>query len=112
MLEFVGSSGPGWRASYTDNPVYAGTGRPIDVAADAALRIQISMGNAGSDGEVEVRTGQWDPGLAENEEIHLHGWFEGYMQLILGVGSPQPPFRVFTLNDPTRVVTDVVHVEG
>ena len=37
----------------------------------------------------------------------LRGVFEGYTQAFVGVDDEQRPFRVFSLEDPTRVVVDV-----
>ena len=41
------------------------------------------------------------------EEVQLLGVFEGYTQAFVGVDGEQRPFRVFGLENPTRVVVDV-----
>ncbi|MFE6235672.1 hypothetical protein [Cellulosimicrobium sp. NPDC057862] len=110
VLELGGTGTPGWRVEYVDQPVDDGKGDVVAVDGDAYLQVMISGSGYPMDTGVDeyagpnpVRAG--DDG--EVEEVLLRGVFEGYTQAFVGVDDEQRPFRVFALEDPTRVVVDV-----
>lgn len=110
VFELGGTGTPGWRVEYVDQPVDDGKGDVVAVDGDAYLQVMISGSGYPMDTGVEeyagpnpVRAG--DDG--EVEEVLLRGVFEGYTQAFVGVDDEQRPFRVFSLEDPTRVVVDV-----
>jgi len=110
VLELGGTGTPGWRVEYVDQPVDDGSGNVTTVDGDAYLQVMISGSGYPMDTGVEeytepnpVRAG--DDG--EVEEVLLRGVFEGYTQAFVGVDDERRPFRVFSLEDPTRVVVDV-----
>lgn len=111
VLTFKGEGTPGWRVGYEDNPAAAGSGRPIDTEGDASLVAQVSGLVLPTEGDGQVQPGSRETDLPEIEEVYLEGWFEGEVQLVLGVDSPDAPFRVFALTDPVRVVIDVQHTD-
>ena len=49
------------------------------------------------------------PDYAVLREVNVRGQFEGQHLAYLGLATPDHPFRVFALTDPTRVVVDVRH---
>ncbi|MFF2833752.1 hypothetical protein ACFVSK_18450 [Cellulosimicrobium cellulans] len=110
VFELGGTGTPGWRVEYVDQPVDDGKGDVVAVDGDAYLQVMISGSGYPMDTGVDeyagpnpVRAG--DDG--EVEEVLLRGVFEGYTQAFVGVDDEQRPFRVFSLEDPTRVVVDV-----
>ncbi|MFF8347317.1 hypothetical protein ACF049_15775 [Cellulosimicrobium funkei] len=110
VFELGGTGTPGWRVEYVDQPTDDGKGDVVAVDGDAYLQVMISGSGYPMDTGVEeyagpnpVRAG--DDG--EVEEVLLRGVFEGYTQAFVGVDDEQRPFRVFSLEDPTRVVVDV-----
>ena len=112
VLTFEGSGTPGWHVDYQANPAADGSGRPIQVDGDAALVAHVSGLVLPTEGDGQLAPETSDPDLPEIDELHVDGWFEGQVQLVLGIDSAQAPFRVFPLTDPTRLVIDVQHVEG
>ncbi|WP_454729596.1 AMIN-like domain-containing (lipo)protein [Cellulosimicrobium protaetiae] len=110
VFELGGTGTPGWRVEYVDQPVDDGKGDVVAVDGDAYLQVMISGSGYPMDTGVDeyagpnpVRAG--DDG--EVEEVLLRGVFEGYTQAFVGVDDERRPFRVFSLEDPTRVVVDV-----
>lgn len=110
VFELGGTGTPGWRVEYVDQPVDDGKGDVVAVDGDAYLQVMISGSGYPMDTGVDeyagpnpVRAG--DDG--EVEEVLLRGVFEGYTQAFVGVDDEQRPFRVFSLEDPARVVVDV-----
>ncbi|MCK9793021.1 hypothetical protein M1843_04585 [Isoptericola sp. 4D.3] len=112
VLDLAGEGTPGWDVGYVDEPVDDGSGEPVDVDGDAALRVRLSgMAMPGEDPQITEYDGATvDPeGTASVEEVVYRFWFEGYTTAFVGVGEPGLPFRVFALEDPARVVVDVRH---
>ncbi|WP_218027173.1 AMIN-like domain-containing (lipo)protein [Cellulosimicrobium cellulans] len=110
VFELGGTGTPGWRVEYVDQPVDDGKGDVVTVDGDAYLQVMISGSGYPMDTGVDEYAGP-NPVRAgddsEVEEVLLRGVFEGYTQAFVGVDDEQRPFRVFSLEDPTRVVVDV-----
>ena len=110
VLELGGTGTPGWRVEYVDQPTDDGSGNLATVAGDAYLQVMISGSGYPMDTGVEEYT-EPNPVVGsddgEVEEVLLRGVFEGYTQAFVGVDDERRPFRVFALEDPTRVVVDV-----
>ncbi|WP_435736444.1 hypothetical protein V5D56_16905 [Cellulosimicrobium sp. PMB13] len=110
VLELGGTGTPGWRVEYVDRPVGDGKGDVVEVDGDAFLQVMISGSGYPMDTGVEEHS---EPNPVEGgddgviEEVRLLGVFEGYTQAFVGVDGEQRPFRVFALENPTRVVVDV-----
>lgn len=106
---------PSWRVAYTDTVTQSGSGRTVDVAGDAYLTVIMSGATAVRlDGEeiIEVYTGpdRLDPtsaGASAIQEVVATGDFEAVLEWAVGLDE-QRPFRAFTLDDPSRVVVDVM----
>ncbi len=109
VFELGGTGTPGWRVEYVDQPVDDGRRRRRRrrrrVPAGHDLRLGVPHGHRGRG----VRRSEPRPGGddGEVEEVLLRGVFEGYTQAFVGVDDERRPFRVFSLEDPARVVVDV-----
>lgn len=106
---------PSWRVAYTDTVTESGSGRTVDVAGDAFLAVTMS-GATGVrfEGEdiIEVYTGPerlegQAVGADVVQEVVATGDFEATLDWAIGLDE-QRPFRAFTLEDPSRVVVDVM----
>ncbi|QJW38360.1 hypothetical protein FIC82_009145 [Cellulosimicrobium protaetiae] len=110
VFELGGTGTPGWRVEYVDQPTDDGKGDVVAVDGDAYLQVMISGSGYPMDTGVDEYT-EPNPLRAgddgEVEEVLLRGVFEGYTQAFVGVDDVRRPFRVFSLEDPTRVVVDV-----
>ncbi len=110
VFELGGTGTPGWRVEYVDEPIDEGSGNLAAVDGDAYLQVMISGTGYPTDTGVEEYAGP-NPVVAgddgEVEEVLLRGVFEGYTQAFVGVDDERRPFRVFSLENPTRVVVDV-----
>ena len=105
---------PSWAVAYTDEITESGSGRPVDIAGDAFLSVTMS-GASGVDmtGQdfVEVYTGPEriagsESGASVVQEVVEAGDFEAVMDWGIGL-TGERPFRVFTLQDPSRLVVDI-----
>lgn len=111
VIDLSGSGRPGWTAEYTETPIQQGSGREVDLAGNAALAIQIDGVMLPTEEGAEPWEGpeELSPRSAGVVEQVIHGpLFEGTQQIFVGLTSAEP-FRVFALEDPTRVVIDVQH---
>ncbi|ACQ79849.1 conserved hypothetical protein [Beutenbergia cavernae DSM 12333] len=108
VVELTGTGTPGWLAEYVDSASSQGAGDPIDLDGDAILSVAIS-GSTYPDpdaGDYYDGPARLDVGTEQIEELVYDGIFEGVSLVFLGVDE-EAPFRVFALENPTRVVIDV-----
>lgn len=110
-LDGRGSGQPGWRVEYVDQATDDGSGHAVEVDGDAILRVSLSGTAIPTDSGVEEFSGdRIEPEDTESvDEIVYRYWFEGYTTAFLGIDEGERPFRVFLLENPTRVVVDVQH---
>jgi hypothetical protein len=111
VLDLAGEGSPGWRAEYVDDPTQMAAGGPVYLPGEAYLLLL-----------VEGVIYPTEPGAVEFEgprsilpqsagvvqEVRYGAMFEGQLEIWVGLSSEQP-FRVFRLEDPTRVVLDMHH---
>lgn len=110
-LDGTGSGQPGWRVEYVDQATDDGSGHTVPVDGDAILRVSLSgTANPMDSGVEEFPGDRTVPADTESvNEIVYRYWFEGYTTAFLGIDEGKRPFRVFLLENPTRVVVDVQH---
>ena len=105
-----GSGKPGWRVEYVERATDDGSGHRVEVDGDAILRVSLSGTAAPMDSGVEEYSGdRIEPDTEAVDEIVYRYWFEGYTTAFIGVDETERPFRVFLLENPTRVVLDIQH---
>lgn len=109
-LDGTGSGQPGWRVEYVDQATDDGSGHTVQVDGEAILRVSLSGTANPMDSGVEEFPGERvEPDTESVDEIVYRYWFEGYTTAFLGIDEGKRPFRVFLLENPTRVVVDVQH---
>lgn len=110
VFETGGTGVPGWDVRYVDEASEPGSGRPVEVAGDAVLQVQITGAGYPYDTGVEEYAGGplTGTGTAAVEEVVFGATYEGITTAFIGTGS-QAPFRVHLLEDPVRVVVEVAH---
>lgn len=115
VLELVGEA-PSYRVGYADEPVRAdGSGDAVEVAGDAALEVRLApasgfdmaAGAASYEGPLRIAA----PGAGVVQEVVRTGDFEAQLAWVIGVAG-QVPFSVTLLEDPTRLVVDLVAPPG
>ncbi|RJK94769.1 AMIN-like domain-containing (lipo)protein [Vallicoccus soli] len=110
VYELEGPAGalPGWRVGYVDEALQEFSGAPVPLAGGAALQVLLTgIANEPPAG-LEPFTGRRLPGdTALVREVVTTGAFEGEAQSFVGLDA-EAPFRVTLLEDPARVVVDVV----
>jgi Rieske Fe-S protein len=109
VFEVGGTGTPGWDVRYVDAPASQGSGKPIDVAGEAALQVTITGAGYPYDTGVDEFSSDAPVTGAGTEtvtEVAFDATFEGTTVAFVGTRS-QAPFRVYLLENPTRVVVDV-----
>ena len=111
VFEVGGTGTPGWDVRYVDQASSQGSGEPIDVAGDAVLQVTLTGAGYPYDTGVDEYAGPDPlsaPGTEAVTEVAFDGTFEGTTAAFVGT-SGQRPFRVYSLQDPARVVLEVAH---
>lgn len=107
VLDLTGEGDPGWFVDYTNNPTQQGSGNSIDFNGATALNVNID-GTA-----YPFDLGIDDPQLGTVEgngsvtQVISSGTFEGRSQFVIGLRE-QLPYSVQVLEDPQRVVIDIL----
>lgn len=108
VLEFLGSGAPGYRVEYVDRPVrQCGSGDPTPVAGDAWLAITLRGTQAHDErGRATVQHRERRLQMPIVKELEFVCDFEGVVEIVLGVSSPNR-YRVTELANPTRLIVDI-----
>jgi hypothetical protein len=108
VLEFLGSSVPGYRVEYVDRPVHhCGSGDPVPVTGDAWLAVTLRGTQAHTDqGQPTVQGRERRLQMPIVKELEFTCDFEGVVEIVLGVSRPNR-YRITELQNPTRLIIDV-----
>lgn len=111
VLEFTGTGTPGWTVNYVDEAVLDGSGDVVELGGDTFLDIYAS-GTTWPAADYYSGPQQFEPENGGHvDDVYVAGTFEGYTQVLAGIGGDRVPFRVFALSDPSRLVVDVADNE-
>jgi hypothetical protein len=111
VLDLEGSGLPGWLSRYVDVPRAEGSGEPVDLDGAAYLQTTVKGVVYPTEAGAKEYVGpmRFQPASAGViEEVVYGSIFEGQVDVYIGLSSKQP-FRVFLLENPTRVVIDIYH---
>jgi hypothetical protein len=111
VFEVGGTGTPGWDVRYVDAASSQGSGKPIDVAGASVL--QVSLTGAGypyDTGVTEYQAGRplTAGGTEMVTEVVFDATYEGTSMAFVGTQA-RAPFRVYLMENPTRVVLEVAH---
>jgi hypothetical protein len=113
VLELGGTGTPGWDVRYVDQASSQGSGDPVEVAGEAVLQVTVTGVGYPYDTGVEEWAGP-NPlpgnGTQTVTEVVWDATFEGTSVAFVGT-TGQAPFRVYALEDPTRVVVEVADLD-
>lgn len=108
VVDLEGTGKPGWFVDYTSTPMQETVGQPLKVAGNAFLNINVDGTvypfELGKDSEVPVKMAG-DTGNVI--DVISAGTYEGRSQIVVGLRSALP-YSVQVLEDPKRVVVDIV----
>jgi hypothetical protein len=110
VFEVAGTGTPGWDVRYVDSATSQGSGHEVPVHGHAILQATITGVGYPTETGIEEYDGHPLPGHDDGvvTEVVWDTTFEGTTVAFIGT-SGQNPFRVYLLEDPARVVVDVVH---
>lgn len=110
VFEFGGTGTPGWRSEIVSTANQQGSGNPLAVSGQAILQVMITGASMPYATGVEEYSGpnplEAAPGGIVTE-VRDAGIFEGTNQTLIGLSRPDADYRVYTLDNPTRLVVDV-----
>ena len=110
-FELAGDSQVGWFIGYEDDPRQDGSGFEVEVAGNTTLEVRllsIAMPGDGPEGaELFMDDVAGPPGGVILEVVN-DNVFEGHHTFFIGLDE-ELPYRVARLDDPQRVVIDLVH---
>jgi hypothetical protein len=113
VLELGGTGTPGWDVRYVDQASSQGSGDPVEVAGEAVLQVTVTGAGYPYDTGVDEWAGP-NPlpgnGTQTVTEVVWDATFEGTSVAFVGT-TGQAPFRVYALEDPTRVVVEVADLD-
>lgn len=111
VLDLEGTGQPGWLSQYVDVPRAEGSGEPVALAGAATLQATVKGVVYPTEVGAKEYAGpqRFQPMSAGVvEEVVYGSIFEGQAEVYIGLSSKQP-FRVFLLENPTRIVIDIYH---
>ena len=107
VFEVGGTGAPGWDVRYVDAASSQGSGDDIAVDGDAILQVTLTGAGYPYDTGVEEFSGSASVGDAEVvTDVVFDNTYEGTSVAFVGT-TAQAPFRVYLLDNPTRVVLEV-----
>ena len=109
VFEFTGEGVPGYWVRYEDMPTQQGSGRPITVAGAHKLAIDVRGTGYPFDFDMDdYPSGPVRPDDTDAiAEVVGAGTFEGSSQYVVGIDGERRPFKVFQVNNPTRLIIDI-----
>lgn len=111
VIDFAGEGTPGWLGRYVEEARQAGSGDPVELAGDYVIQVSVTGVVYPIEEGASAFVGDRDFEPASGtviEQVVYGSIFEGQAEVYIGL-SAREPFRVFLLEDPTRVVIDVQH---
>jgi hypothetical protein len=107
VLEFLGSSVPGYRVEYAGEASQCGSGDRVRAAGDGMLVVTLRGTQAHDErGQATVAPRERRLQMPVVKEYEFSCDFEGVVQVVLGVAG-RNQYRVMELQNPARLIVDV-----
>jgi hypothetical protein len=109
VFEVGGTGTPGWDVRYVDAAASQGSGEPVEVDGDAVLQVTLTGVGYPYDTGVSEFSSSGPVSAADTQvvtEVVFDATFEGTTMAFVGT-TGQAPFRVYLMDNPTRVVLEV-----
>ncbi len=98
---------PGYTVAHASGPfTQDGSGQPVAVAGSGHIAVRLNAAAHSEAGQTTYTGSKRIQGHGSVTEVVMLGDFEGVVSWVIGTTN-EKPFRVFTLEDPARVVVDV-----
>jgi hypothetical protein len=106
----IRASLPGGRASYRRDFTYDGSGQPVPIRGRSGLRVALQPAYAHDDEGTSVYRGPKiaRPRFETLKAVAFTGDFEGVVSFAFALRH-KASYRIFTLNEPRRIVIDFRH---
>ena len=108
VFDLVGSGSPGWITEFDANPTDQASAAPIEYAGSTALQVTLTgITPVAEDGSTPPLPGPMPGAGGVITEVVNGSIFEGHAQFVIGLEA-DAPYSVSLLEDPQRVVVDVM----
>jgi hypothetical protein len=109
VFEFDGDEMSPWEVMYVAEPTACGSGKPVMTGGNASLQVLFRTAQAHTpEGEPTIDSIEIVADFPAMVEGVQSCDFEALVTWVVGINGTLP-FRVFTLEEPTRLVVDVEH---
>lgn len=108
VFDLEGEGEPGWWIDYAETPTHQASGKAVNYHGSVALNVNID----GTTFVGEDPIAKTYPGTGNVTEVIGVGLFEGRTQYIIGLKSGRTPYSVQTLENPKRLVIDILQSQG
>lgn len=108
VFDLEGEGEPGWWIDYAETPTHQASGKAINYHGSMALNVNIDGTTFVGDDPVAKTY----PGTGNVTEVIGVGLFEGRTQYIIGLKAGRTPYSVQTLENPKRLVIDILQSQG
>jgi hypothetical protein len=110
VFEVGGTGTPGWEVQYVAAATSQGSGDSVDVAGDAVLQVTLTGVGYPYETGVDEYSGPalTGAGTSAVTEVRYDATYEGTSTAFVGTRAKNP-FRVYALENPTRIVLEVAH---
>lgn len=108
VFDLVGSGSPGWITEFDENPTDQASAAPIEYAGSTALQVTLTgITPVAEDGSTPPLPSPMPGEGGVITEVVNGSIFEGHAQFVIGLEA-DAPYSVSLLEDPQRVVVDVM----
>ena len=108
VFDLVGSGSPGWITEFDATPTDQASAAPIEYAGSTALQVTLTgITPVAEDGSTPPLPGPMPGAGGVITEVVNGSIFEGHAQFVIGLEA-DAPYSVSLLEDPQRVVVDVM----
>jgi hypothetical protein len=112
VFEFGGTGTPGWNVRFVDQALAQGSGKRVPLPGSTVLQVDFRGAANPGDSGVQEYSGpnlRAPAGSFAVTQVHYGGTFEGTSEAFIGT-QYRAPFRVYRLDNPTRIVIEVIYL--